>query len=76
MDTLIKKGLIFTNRLIDRCLELEIEPWVTLYHWDLPHNIELRGGWTNRRIVDWFFEYTAFLCRSFWRSSETMDGAK
>ncbi|MBR9830502.1 beta-glucosidase [Cryomorphaceae bacterium S-15] len=60
-----QKGVDFYNRLIDRCLELEIEPWVTLYHWDLPHNIELRGGWTNRRIVDWFFEYTAFCVAHF-----------
>src|SRR5690349_9420841 len=33
-----KHGVDFYNRIIDFCLELEIEPWVTLYHWDLPLN--------------------------------------
>jgi beta-glucosidase len=55
------KGVDFYNRVIDHCLELNIEPWVTLYHWDLPHAIEIKGGWVNRDIVSWFSEY-AELC--------------
>lgn len=46
-----KKGIEFYNRLIDFCLEQDITPWVTLYHWDLPFALELKGGWTNREIV-------------------------
>lgn len=38
------------------CL-LKIEPWVTLYHWDLPNDLEERGGWTNREIIHWFADY-------------------
>jgi len=59
------KGIDFYNRLIDKCLELDIEPWVTLYHWDLPNELEKKGGWTNRDIVDWFREYTDLCVRKF-----------
>lgn len=51
------KGIDFYKRVIDSCLELDIEPWVTLYHWDLPQALENKGGWTNRDIVSWFSEY-------------------
>lgn len=56
-----EEGIAFYNRLIDKCLELGIEPWVTLYHWDLPQELEEKGGWTNRGIIDWFKEYVS-LC--------------
>lgn len=52
-----QKGIDFYNRIIDKCLALGIEPWITLYHWDLPQALEDRGGWKNRDIVDWFSEY-------------------
>lgn len=55
------KGVDFYDRLIDQCLELDIAPWVTLYHWDLPLELEKKGGWTNRSIINWFSEY-AELC--------------
>ncbi len=47
-------GIDFYNRVIDTCLSYGIEPWITLYHWDLPHNLEIKGGWTNREVIDWF----------------------
>jgi beta-glucosidase len=52
-----QKGIDFYDRLIDKSLELNIEPWLTLYHWDLPQEIENKGGWTNREIVNWFCDY-------------------
>jgi beta-glucosidase len=58
-------GIDYYNRVIDYCLELGIEPWVTIYHWDLPHALELKGGWTNRAIVDWFTIYVAQCAKSF-----------
>jgi beta-glucosidase len=53
------RGLDFYDRLVDRLLAAGIEPWVTLYHWDLPHALHLQGGWLNPTISDWFAEYTA-----------------
>jgi len=60
-----EKGIEFYNNLIDFCLECNIEPWVTLYHWDLPQALEEKGGWTNRDIVGWFEEYVALCIRQF-----------
>ena len=59
------KGVDFYNRVIDQCLELGIEPWATLYHWDLPQVLEDKGGWTNRDILGWFSEYTQLCTKKF-----------
>lgn len=60
-----QKGIDFYNRLIDLSLELGITPWVTLYHWDLPYALELKGGWINRYIKDWFGQYVAICVQYF-----------
>lgn len=52
-------GLDYYSRVVDACLAAGIEPWVTLYHWDLPAALERRGGWTNREIVGWFSDYVS-----------------
>jgi len=57
-------GIDYYNRVIDYCLEQGVEPWVTIYHWDLPQTLELKGGWTNREIIEWFTNYTA-LCAEY-----------
>lgn len=58
-------GIDFYNRVIDLCLELGITPWVTLYHWDLPYELERKGGWTNREIINWFGNYVEVCIRHF-----------
>lgn len=59
------KGIGFYNRVIDFCLELDIEPWITLYHWDLPQALQQKGGWMNRDIINWFSDYVSFCIREF-----------
>lgn len=54
-------GLAFYERLIDALLDAGITPMVTLYHWDLPGELQDRGGWANREIVNWFTEYASIM---------------
>jgi beta-glucosidase len=54
-------GLDFYSRVVDECLEVGVEPWITLYHWDLPQALQDRGGWTNRDVVGWFADYAAVM---------------
>jgi beta-glucosidase len=58
-------GVEFYKSLIDTCLENDITPWITLYHWDLPQALQDKGGWKNREIIDWFSEYTEFCVKTF-----------
>jgi len=60
-----QKGIDYYNNLIDHMLQCGIEPWVTIYHWDLPHALELKGGWTNRECVAWFTEFATLCAKSF-----------
>ena len=53
------KGLEFYDRLIDCLLAQNIQPWVTLFHWDFPYALYCRGGWLNRDSADWFADYVA-----------------
>ncbi|WP_291846114.1 GH1 family beta-glucosidase [Bradyrhizobium sp.] len=54
-------GLIFYDRLIDELLAADIDPWLCLYHWDLPQALEDLGGWMNRDAVTWFADYTTLI---------------
>ncbi|MES2064762.1 MAG: GH1 family beta-glucosidase [Bacteroidota bacterium] len=58
-------GIDHYNKLIDYCLQQGIEPWLTLYHWDLPQALEDKGGWTNREIVNWFSEFVTICAQNF-----------
>ncbi|MEM0961057.1 MAG: GH1 family beta-glucosidase [Bacteroidota bacterium] len=51
-------GLDWYERLVDGLLERGIEPFPTLYHWDLPAALDDRGGWTSPDAPQWFAEYT------------------
>ncbi len=58
-------GIAFYDQLIDALLEAGIEPYITLYHWELPYALYLKGGWMNEKIVDWFGAYAGLISERF-----------
>ncbi|MCC0022970.1 MAG: beta-glucosidase [Hyphomicrobiaceae bacterium] len=58
-------GIDFYDRLIDGMLERGIQPFATLYHWDLPSTLQDRGGWMNRDIANWFADYAVLIQQKF-----------
>src|SRR5690606_4276126 len=54
-------GLDFYSRLVDGLLERDVRPFVTLYHWDLPQELEDAGGWPVRETAERFAEYAALV---------------
>ena len=53
------KGLDFYDRLVDELLAAGIEPYATLYHWDLPQALQDRGGWESRDTAEAFGAYAS-----------------
>lgn len=60
-----EKGIAFYNHLIDELLANDIEPYITMYHWELPYELYKRGGWMNPQIVEWFGAYAKLLAERF-----------
>jgi beta-glucosidase len=56
-------GLAFYDRLVDGMLERGLDPWATLYHWDLPQALQDEGGWLSRDTIAAFVEYTDVVTR-------------
>ncbi len=56
-----EKGIAFYHKVLDCCHKYGIEPFVTLYHWDLPQYWEETGGWLNQEVCD-AFEHYAKVC--------------
>ena len=52
-------GVDFYSRLVDALLAKGIQPWITLYHWDLPQVLQDAGGWPERDTAERFAEYAA-----------------
>ncbi len=57
-------GLDFYSRLVDALCAANIEPVITLYHWDLPMALHERGGWMNRDSAGWFADFTSAVVRT------------
>ncbi len=58
-------GIKFYNDLIDELLKYNIEPVVTMFHFDLPYSLEEKGGWNNCDTINAFEEYSKVLFKSF-----------
>lgn len=59
------KGIAFYHALLDELEKYGIEPYVTLYHWDLPLALHHKGGWLNDSISDSFEYYTRIVAENF-----------
>ncbi len=58
-------GIAYYDELIDYLLSKNIQPWITLYHWDLPQYLEDKGGWTNRDTYEHFCDYVQTIVKLF-----------
>jgi len=58
-------GIKYYRDLLTKLHAAEIEPVVTLYHWDLPQALEEQGGWLNSSVADWFEEYSDLCFKEF-----------
>lgn len=58
-------GVEFYHKVINACKKYGLAPWITLYHWDLPQALQDEGGWTNRKILDWFDNYVDFCTKEY-----------
>lgn len=57
------RGLDFYDRLVDGLLAANIEPFLTLYHWDLPQALFETGGWLNRDVLYAFADYATLMVK-------------
>ena len=60
-----EEGLRYYERLIDGLVEAGIEPYVTLYHWDLSQKLQDEGGWCNRKVAEYFADFCEVLFKRF-----------
>jgi beta-glucosidase len=58
-------GMDYYDRLVESLLAKGIDPYITLYHWDLPQSLQDKGGWVNRDTAGYFADYAAALSRRF-----------
>src|SRR5262245_14725882 len=56
-----QKGLDFYSRLVDELHAAGIEPFATLYHWDLPQALQDKGGWQKRDTAQAFADYAGYV---------------
>ncbi|MEW1610558.1 MULTISPECIES: family 1 glycosylhydrolase [unclassified Streptomyces] len=60
----VERGLDFYRSLVDELLAAGITPVATLYHWDLPQELEDLGGWPERATAERFADYAAIMARA------------
>jgi beta-glucosidase len=57
-------GLDFYARLLDHLQDAGLDPFLTLYHWDLPQALQDKGGWLNRDTANYFCDYVDIVSRA------------
>lgn len=61
-----QEGVNFYHRLIDELVAADIQPWMTLFHWDLPQALQDEiGGWASKDIAKYFGEFAALCAREY-----------
>lgn len=60
-----EEGVAFYNALIDELVANDIEPYLTLFHWELPMELYKRVGWMNPKMPEWFAQYAAVIADRF-----------
>ncbi|MFV0441303.1 MAG: GH1 family beta-glucosidase [Lachnospirales bacterium] len=60
-----EKGIKFYSDLIDELIANDIEPFITLFHWETPYELYKKGGWLNSDMVEWFGEYASLVSDRF-----------
>ncbi|XP_013194176.1 myrosinase 1 isoform X2 [Amyelois transitella] len=65
VDLINPDGIRYYNALLDALEEKNIEPLVTLFHWDLPQSLQDLGGWANPKMIDYFRDYADVCFREF-----------
>mgnify|MGYP001322967845 FL=1 len=59
------QGIEFYSNLIDECLKYDIQPIVTMYHFDLPAALQTKGGWSNRETIDAFVNFAKVMFENY-----------
>ena len=58
-----RAGLDFYDRLVDALCAANIEPFITLHHWDYPQVLHEAGGWANRDNLPYFADFAAIVAK-------------
>lgn len=64
-DHINPPGVKFYDDIVDCCHQFDIEPVITLFHWDLPKPLEDQGGWFNPQTISYFESYAAWVSEHF-----------
>ncbi len=60
-----EEGLAYYDRVVDGCIARGIEPWITLFHWDLPQALHDKGSWLNPDTIKAFARYSKIIAKHF-----------
>lgn len=60
-----EKGIALYRDMIMEMKKNGVEPYITMYHWELPQALQDKGGWQNQEIIQWFGEYAKVVAERF-----------